>query len=93
MSSPGPVIEFGGSATFNRSAFRMRGGVLRLAKATAPLGFVWTWPGIDVASLDPTSVTVSRDAAGRWFVVLHVDVPSSGAAARYRAGWQAWTWA
>ena len=68
--------EFGVSATYTRSAFRMRGGVLRLAKATAPLGFVWTWPGIDVASLDPTSVTVSRDAAGRWFVVLHVDVPA-----------------
>ena len=36
------------SATYTRSAFRMRGGVLRLAKATAPLSFVWTWPGIDV---------------------------------------------
>ena len=63
------------SATYTRSAFRMKDGALRLAKGTAPLSFVWTWPGIDVASLDPTSVTISRDPAGRWFVVLHVDVP------------------
>ena len=63
------------SATYTRSAFRMRGEELRLAKTAAPLRFVWTWPGIDPATLDPTSVTVVRDPAGRWFVTFHVDVP------------------
>ncbi len=41
---------------------------------TAPLSFVWTWPGVDVTRIDPTSVTVARDPAGRWFVTFHVDV-------------------
>ncbi len=36
---------------------------------------MWTWPGIDLAALDPTSVTVTRDPAGRWFVTFHVEVP------------------
>jgi putative transposase len=40
------------------------------------LRFVWSWPGIDPAALDPSTVTVSRDPAGRWFVVFHVDVPA-----------------
>jgi putative transposase len=40
-----------------------------------PLRYVWTWPGIDPACLDPTSVTVAKDPAGRWFVTFHVDVP------------------
>jgi putative transposase len=63
------------SATYTRSAFRMRDGALHLAKTATPLRFVWTWPGIEVAALDPTSVTVAKDPAGRWFVTLHVDVP------------------
>jgi len=63
------------SATYTRSALRMKDGQLWLAKTTAPLSFVWTWPGIDVTSLDPTSVTVIRDPAGRWFVIFHLDVP------------------
>jgi putative transposase len=62
------------SATYTRSAFRMKNGQLRLAKTAAPLSFTWTWPGLDVTSLDPTSVTVARDPAGRWFVTFHVDV-------------------
>lgn len=63
------------SATYTRSAFSMRTGVLRLARTAAPLRFVWTWPSVDVTALNPTSVTVARDAAGRWFVTFHVDVP------------------
>ncbi|MGE5133148.1 MAG: RNA-guided endonuclease InsQ/TnpB family protein [Gemmatimonadota bacterium] len=63
------------SATYTRSAFSMRGGSLRLAKMGAPLRFVWTWPEVEVTALDPTSVTVTRDAAGRWFVTFQVDVP------------------
>jgi putative transposase len=63
------------SATYTRSAFSMRDGTLRLAKTAAALEFVWSWPGIDVATQDPTSVTVSRDPCGRWYVTLHVDAP------------------
>ncbi len=63
------------SATYTRSAFRMKDGALWLAKSSGPLAVVWTWPGIDLAVLDPTSVTVARDPAGRWFVTFHADVP------------------
>ena len=62
------------SATYTRAAFRWRDGQLTLAKTSAPLAFVWSWPDIDPATLDPSTVTVSRDPAGRWFVVLHTDV-------------------
>jgi putative transposase len=62
------------SATYTRSAFRWRDGQLTLAKISAALQFVWSWPDIDVTTLDPSTVTVSCDPAGRWFVVLHVDV-------------------
>jgi putative transposase len=65
------------SATYTRSAFRMRDGQLRLAKAASPLRFTWTWPDVDVAAIAPTSVTVIRDPAGRWFVTFHVDVPGA----------------
>ena len=30
---------------------------------------------MDVAGLDPTSVTVSRDPCGRWYVSFAVEVP------------------
>jgi putative transposase len=63
------------SATYTRSAFRMKAGRLWLAKASEPLPLVWTWPDVDLATLDPTSVTVSRDPAGRWFVTFQADVP------------------
>ncbi len=66
------------SATFTRSAFSLRGGILRLAKTDAAIRFVWTWPDVDLAGLDPTSVTVTKDPAGRWFVTFHVDVPDPG---------------
>jgi len=63
------------SATYTRTAFRIKDGKLHLAKTVAPLRYVWTWAGVDPASLNPTSVTVARDPAGRWFVTFHVDVP------------------
>ena len=75
------------SATYTRSAFRMKNGTLRLAKTTAPLAFVWTWPDVDVTGLDPTSVTVSRDPCGRWYASFAVEVadpvqlPATGAVA------------
>ena len=40
-----------------------------------PLAFTWSWPGIDPASVDPSTVTVSRDPCGRWYVSLAVKVP------------------
>ena len=52
------------SATYTRAAFRMKDGALHLAKTAAPLRFVWTWPDVDVAALDPTSVTVARTRPG-----------------------------
>ena len=64
------------AATYTRAAFRMKDGALHLAKTSGPLRFVWTWPDVDVTALDPTSVTVARDPAGRWFVTFHVDVPA-----------------
>lgn len=63
------------SATYTRSAFRMRDGQLWLAKTRVPLSFTWTWPGVDLTGLEPTSVTVTKDAAGRWFVAFHADMP------------------
>jgi putative transposase len=62
------------SATFTRSAFRMKGTDLWLAKMSEPLKVVWTWPGNDLAALNPASVTVTRDAAGRWFVTFRAAV-------------------
>jgi len=62
------------SATYTRSAFRWRDGELWLAKTSAPLRLAWSWPDLSPAALNPSTVTVSRDPAGRWFAVLHVDV-------------------
>src|ERR1035441_8395261 len=56
------------SAEYTRSAFRYRDGQLHLAKMTGPLAVVWSRPLPDGA--EPSTVTVSRDPAGRWFVSL-----------------------
>jgi putative transposase len=61
------------AAEYTRSAFTLRGGVLRLAKTPDPLAFVWSWPGVDVAGLDPSTVFVSKEPDGRWYVTLAVD--------------------
>ena len=63
------------SAEYTRSGFRWRDGALFLAKMDAPLPFTWSWPGIDPATIDPSTVTVSRDPCGRWYVSFAVDVP------------------
>jgi putative transposase len=63
------------SAEYTRSGFRWRDGALFLAKMGTPLAFTWSWPGIDPATIDPSTVTVSRDPCGRWYVSLAVDVP------------------
>ncbi|GHE28106.1 transposase [Streptosporangium violaceochromogenes] len=74
------------SAEYTRSAFRYRDGRLFLAKTDAPPAFVWSWPDIDPATINPTTVTVSRDPCGRWYVSFAVDAddperaPATGAA-------------
>ncbi|MEV6693623.1 RNA-guided endonuclease TnpB family protein [Micromonospora sp. NPDC051196] len=55
-------------AEYTTSAFRYRHGHLTLAKMTEPLNIVWSRPLPDGAA--PSTVTVSQDAAGRWFVSL-----------------------
>ena len=60
-------------AHYTRSAFSMRDGELRLAKAPGPLAFVWSWPEVDVGVLDPTMVIVSREPDGRWYVTFAAD--------------------
>ncbi len=56
------------SAEYTRSAFRYRDGQLTLAKMTEPLAIRWSRPLPEGA--EPSTVTVSRDAAGRWHVSL-----------------------
>ncbi len=62
------------SAEYTTSAFRFRGGRLTLAKMAQPLDIVWSRPLPEGAS--PSTVTVSQDAAGRWFVSLLCEDPS-----------------
>jgi putative transposase len=59
------------SATFTTSGFRYRDGQLTLAKMSAPLDIRWSRPLPEGA--EPSTVTVSRDAAGRWFVSILVE--------------------
>ncbi|WP_067793054.1 RNA-guided endonuclease InsQ/TnpB family protein [Actinomadura formosensis] len=56
------------SAEYTRSAFRWHDGELALAKMSEPLSIVWSRPLPQGAV--PSTVTVSRDAAGRWFVSI-----------------------
>jgi putative transposase len=61
------------SAEYTSSAFRFRDGQLTLAKMAEPLNIVWSRPLPEGAR--PSTVTVSQDAAGRWFVSLLVEDP------------------
>ncbi|MFB7569673.1 MULTISPECIES: RNA-guided endonuclease InsQ/TnpB family protein [unclassified Streptomyces] len=66
------------SAEYTRSAFKWRDGQLTLARMTGPLDIRWSRPLPEGA--EPTTVTVSRDSAGRWFVSMLVEdtvVPAS----------------
>ncbi|MGP4021432.1 RNA-guided endonuclease InsQ/TnpB family protein [Saccharopolyspora sp. 5N708] len=58
------------SAEYTRSAFRYRDGQLTLAKMREPLAIVWSRPLPE--GTEPSTVTVSRDSAGRWFVSILV---------------------
>jgi putative transposase len=64
-------------AEYTRSAFCMRGGVLRLARMSGPLSFVWSWPDVDLAALDPTTATVCREPDGRWYVTFAADISAA----------------
>jgi putative transposase len=61
------------AAEYTRSAFKWRDGQLTLAKMRAPLDISWSRPLPH--GTEPSTVTVSRDAAGRWFVSLLVEDP------------------
>ncbi|QDO43893.1 IS200/IS605 family element transposase accessory protein TnpB [Streptomyces sp. RLB3-17] len=61
------------SAEYTTSAFRFRDGELRLAKMSEPLRIEWSRPLPE--GVNPSTVTVSQDAAGRWFVSLLCDDP------------------
>jgi putative transposase len=62
------------SAEYTTSGFRFRDGGLTLAKMNEPLDIVWSRPLPEGAS--PSTVTVSQDAAGRWFVSLLCEDPA-----------------
>jgi putative transposase len=61
------------SAEYTRSAFRWHEGVLTLAKMAEPLDVRWSRPLPQ--GVRPSSVTVSQDSAGRWFVSLLCEDP------------------
>ncbi|WP_455230994.1 RNA-guided endonuclease TnpB family protein [Geopseudomonas aromaticivorans] len=61
------------SAEFTASAFRFRDGQLFLAKCREPLGIRWTKQRETLPSV-PSTVTVSRDTAGRYFVSMLCEV-------------------
>ncbi|GAB3718000.1 RNA-guided endonuclease TnpB family protein [Nocardiopsis oceani] len=56
------------SAEYSRSGFTYRNGQLTLAKMSAPLDIVWSRPLPEGAV--PSTVTVSKDSAGRWHVSI-----------------------
>lgn len=59
------------SAEYTKSGFKYRGGRLTLAKMSEPLNIVWSRPLPEGA--EPTTVTVARDSADRWFVSILVE--------------------
>ncbi|WP_200796733.1 IS200/IS605 family element RNA-guided endonuclease TnpB [Lampropedia hyalina] len=59
------------SAEYTTSAFKWDGSALKLAKMNAPLNIRWSRPIPKVAKI--TTVTVSKDTAGRYFVSLLCD--------------------
>ncbi|WP_437113634.1 RNA-guided endonuclease InsQ/TnpB family protein [Streptomyces violaceusniger] len=61
------------SAEYTTSGFRFRDGKLTLAKMAEPLDIVWSRPLPEGAK--PSTVTVSQDAAGRWFISMLCEDP------------------
>ncbi|WP_433463204.1 RNA-guided endonuclease InsQ/TnpB family protein [Spirillospora sp. CA-128828] len=64
------------SAEYTTSAFRFQDGRLTLAKMAESLDIVWSRPLPEGAQ--PSTVTVSQDSAGRWFVSILVEDPAVG---------------
>jgi putative transposase len=58
------------AAEYTRSAFRFQHGQLTLIKLRGPLNIRWSRPLPEGSQ--PSTVTVSRDPAGRWYVSLRV---------------------
>ena len=56
------------SATFTTMAFSWRDGRIKLAKCAEPLDIRWSRPLPEGA--EPSTVTVSRDSAGRWHISI-----------------------
>jgi putative transposase len=63
------------SAHYARSAFRIKPDGLWLAKTTGPLRVSWSWPDVNLSTLDPTMVIVSVEPDGRWYVTFSVEQP------------------
>ncbi len=59
------------SAEYTTSAFKWNNGTLTLAKMTEPLAIVWSRPLPKDSK--PSTVTVSKDAADRYFVSILVE--------------------
>lgn len=59
------------SATYTDNAFTLKDSTLTLAKQTEPLPVVWSRPLPENAK--PSSVTISKDKAGRYFVSILVE--------------------
>src|SRR5205823_2545125 len=59
------------SATYTDNAFTLKNGQLTLAKHKEPLHIAWSRPLPEGAQ--PSTVTVSKDKAGRYFVPLLVE--------------------
>jgi putative transposase len=62
------------SAHFTRSAFRLREGQLHLAKTAGPIRFTWSFDQVNLASLDPSKVVVTRESDHRWYITFTVDI-------------------
>jgi putative transposase len=77
------------SATFTTMGFSYRDGRIKLAKCDQPLNIVWSRPLPEGAA--PSTVTVSRDSAGRWHISILVEeniatLPPAGTAVGIDAG-------
>jgi putative transposase len=59
------------SAEFTKSGFNYRDGKLKLAKMAEPLDVIWH----RALPSEPTTVTVTREADGNWYVSCRVVVP------------------
>src|SRR6266699_1955492 len=59
------------SATYTDNAFTLKNGKLTLAKQKEPLHIVWSRPLPE--GVQPSSVTVSKDKSGRYFVSILVE--------------------